>query len=264
MPPTALSEVLAKVFGYTEFRAGQAEVIAAVQAGRDALVLMPTGGGKSLCYQLPAIASDGLTVVVSPLISLMQDQVEALQAMGVAAAALHNGLAPEQAQQTMAELAQHRIRLLYVSPERAMQPYFVRQLQSWPVALVAIDEAHCISQWGHDFRPDYGQLGSLRESLPQVPFMALTATADLATEADISQRLHLHDPVVYKGSFDRPNIRYVVEEKYKPQKQLRDYIAKQKGASGIVYCGSRKRVDELSERLQKDGLRAWLPCRNGA
>lgn len=252
----ALSQVLADIFGYTEFRVGQQQVIEAAQNGQDALVLMPTGGGKSLCYQLPAVHSDGLTVVVSPLISLMQDQVEALQAMGVAAAALHNGLAPEQLQQTMQQLQDNHIRLLYVSPERAMQNYFVQHLQRWPVRLVAIDEAHCISQWGHDFRPDYGQLGGLREMLPQVPFMALTATADRATEADIISRLHLHQPIVYKGSFDRPNIRYVVEDKYKPQKQLRDYIARQRGASGIVYCGSRKRVEELSERLIKDGLRA--------
>lgn len=256
MSESNLQSILAKVFGYTTFRVGQQQVIEAVQAGRDALVLMPTGGGKSLCYQLPAIQGTGLTVVISPLISLMQDQVEALQAMGVAAAALHNGMSSEQTQSIMQQLNSNEIRLLYVSPERVLLPYFVQNLQNWQVDLIAIDEAHCISQWGHDFRPEYGQLGQLREALPQVPFMALTATADAATEKDIGVRLHLHDPVVYKGSFDRPNIRYVVEEKYKPQKQLRDYIARQRGASGIVYCGSRKRVEELAERLRKDGLRA--------
>ncbi|WP_411361127.1 DNA helicase RecQ [Pseudidiomarina salilacus] len=251
-----LSKVLADVFGYAKFRQGQEQVIEAVQSGRDALVLMPTGGGKSLCYQLPAIAGSGVSIVISPLISLMQDQVESLQTMGVAAAALHNGLTAEEQQSVTQDAANGALRLLYVSPERAMQPYFVRLLQQWQVNLLAIDEAHCISQWGHDFRPEYGQLGQLREALPQVPFMALTATADAATEADIIQRLHLHDPCVYKSSFDRPNIRYIVEDKFKPQKQLRDYIAKQKGASGIVYCGSRKRVDELAERLRSDGIRA--------
>ncbi len=255
MTAKPLSKVLAEVFGYAEFRQGQEQVIEAVRAGQDALVLMPTGGGKSLCYQLPAIMGEGVTLVVSPLISLMQDQVESLQTMGVSAGALHNGLEPEQQQQLLQQASEGQLRLLYVSPERALQPYFMRQLQQWNVTLVAIDEAHCISQWGHDFRPEYGQLGQLREALPQLPFMALTATADAATEADIVQRLHLHQPVIYKSSFDRPTIRYIVEEKFKPQKQLRDYIAKQKGASGIVYCGSRKRVDELAERLALDGVR---------
>ncbi|RUO53358.1 DNA helicase RecQ [Pseudidiomarina homiensis] len=256
MTAAALSKTLADVFGYASFRQGQEQVIAAVQAGQDALVLMPTGGGKSLCYQLPAVMGDGVTLVVSPLISLMQDQVESLQTMGVAAAALHNGLNAEQQQQVMQDAAQGVLKLLYVSPERALQGYFMRQLQQWPITLIAIDEAHCISQWGHDFRPEYGQLGQLREALPRIPFMALTATADAATEADIVQRLHLHDPEIFKSSFDRPNIRYIVEEKYKPQKQLRDYIAKQKGASGIVYCGSRKKVEDLAERLRQDGIRA--------
>ena len=255
MSNPALSKVLADVFGYTVFREGQQQVIEAVRGGHDALVLMPTGGGKSLCYQLPALVSDGLTVVISPLISLMQDQEEALQAMGVAAAALHNGLTAEVSAQAMQDLHQGNIRLLYVSPERALTSFFIRNLQQWQVALVAIDEAHCISQWGHDFRPEYGQLGQLRAALPQVPFMALTATADMATEADIIERLQLRQPIIYKGSFDRPNIRYVVEEKFKPQKQLRDYISRQRGASGIVYCGSRKRVDELAERLAGDGIR---------
>lgn len=253
---SSLSKVLAEVFGYTSFREGQLQVIEAVMQQRDALVLMPTGGGKSLCYQLPALVGEGLTVVISPLISLMQDQVEALQAMGIAAAALNNGISPEASQLISTQLNQHQIRLLYVSPERALQPYFMRQLQQWPVRLIAIDEAHCISQWGHDFRPEYGQLGQLREALPQVPFMALTATADAATEADIISRLKLHDPVVYKGSFDRPNIRYVVEEKYKPFKQVTDYIKRQRGASGIVYCGSRKKVEELAEKLSREGIRA--------
>ncbi|MGQ4277458.1 DNA helicase RecQ [Pseudidiomarina sp. E22-M8] len=256
MTAQSLSKVLAEVFGYAAFRQGQEQVIEAVQQNRDALVLMPTGGGKSLCYQLPAIMGAGVTLVISPLISLMQDQVESLQAMGVAAGALHNGLDQEAQQALLLRAASGDLRLLYVSPERAMQGYFIRQLQQWQVTLIAIDEAHCISQWGHDFRPEYGQLGQLREALPQLPFMALTATADAATEADIVQRLHLQQPVIYKSSFDRPNIRYIVEDKFKPQKQLRDYVAKQKGASGIVYCGSRKRVDELAERLRQDGIRA--------
>lgn len=254
--PTALSKILAETFGFKTLREGQAEVIAAAQQQRDSMVLMPTGGGKSLCYQLPALLTDGLTLVISPLISLMQDQVEALQAMGVPAAAWHGGLAPEQSQQLLQALQQQQVKLLYVSPERALMPFFLQQLQSLPVDLIAIDEAHCISQWGHDFRPEYGQLLQLREALPQAPMMALTATADAATQADIQARLQLREPLVYRGSFDRPNIRYLVEEKFKPQKQLRDYVKRQRGASGIVYCSSRKRVEELAERLQADGLRA--------
>ncbi|EKE80617.1 DNA helicase RecQ [Idiomarina xiamenensis] len=253
---TELSELLAEVFGYQQFRDGQQAVMDAALQGRDSLVLMPTGGGKSLCYQLPAIAQTGLTLVISPLLSLMQDQVDALNTMGIAAAALHSGLAPEQSLQVLRQLQQGQLKLLYVSPERALQTSFIERLSSLSVGLLAVDEAHCISQWGHDFRPEYGQLGQLRQVLPNTPVMALTATADAATQHDIQQRLALQQPLVHRSSFDRPNIRYLVEEKYKPVKQLRDYVRKQRGAAGIVYCGSRKKVEELAERLQQDGVRA--------
>lgn len=251
-----LENQLQRVFGYSAFREGQRDVMLGALQGRDTLVLMPTGAGKSLCYQLPAICSEGLTVVVSPLLSLMQDQVEAMRAMGIAAATLHSGLAPEVAVQTLQQLQQRNIKILYVSPERALQPSFIQRLQEYQLALVAIDEAHCISQWGHDFRPEYGQLGQLRQYLPDVPFMALTATADAATQHDILERLQLNQPHCHRSSFDRPNIRYVVQEKYKPLKQLKDYVKKQKGAAGIIYCGSRKKTEEIADSLQQAGIKA--------
>ncbi|MGM0481169.1 MAG: DNA helicase RecQ [Pseudomonadota bacterium] len=251
-----LSEKLQEVFGYSEFRQGQQDVMLKTLHGQDTLVLMPTGGGKSLCYQLPALCAPGLTVVISPLLSLMQDQVEALQAMGVAAATLHSGLSSEQSMGVLQQLQQQQIKVLYVSPERALQPNFIERLQSFELAFIAIDEAHCISQWGHDFRPTYGQLGQLRQYLPNVSFMALTATADAATQHDIIERLQLQNPYCHRSSFDRPNIRYVVQEKYKPLKQIKDYVKKQKGSAGIVYCGSRKKTEEISESLQQAGIKA--------
>ncbi|EAQ32666.1 DNA helicase RecQ [Idiomarina baltica] len=253
---SSLQQTLANVFGYTQFRAGQEAVIQQLLEGRDTLVLMPTGGGKSLCYQLPAIHQPGLTVVISPLLSLMQDQVEALQAMGVAAEALHSGLSSEQALNVLRRLQNGEVSLLYVSPERALQAAFIERLQTYQPQFIAIDEAHCISQWGHDFRPEYGQLGQLRHVLPNVPFMALTATADAATQQDIIERLGLRQPYCHRSSFDRPNIRYVVQDKYKPFKQVKDYVRKQKGAAGIIYCGSRKKTEDIAESLQDAGVRA--------
>lgn len=251
-----LQQNLQDTFGYSSFRDGQQPVMRSALQGRDTLVLMPTGGGKSLCYQLPAICTSGLTVVISPLLSLMQDQVEAMQAMGVSAATLHSGLTSEASLHVLQQLQQQALQILYVSPERALQPSFIERLQQYQVALIAIDEAHCISQWGHDFRPEYGQLGRLRQYLPNVPFMALTATADAATQHDIVERLQLQQPLCHRSSFDRPNIRYVVQEKYKPQKQVKDYVKKQKGSAGIIYCGSRKRTEEIAESLQHAGVRA--------
>ena len=253
---SSLQQTLANVFGYTQFRAGQEAVIQQLLEGRDTLVLMPTGGGKSLCYQLPAIHQPGLTVVISPLLSLMQDQVEALQAMGVAAEALHSGLSSEQALNVLRRLQNGEVSLLYVSPERALQAAFIERLQTYQPQFIAIDEAHCISQWGHDFRPEYGQLGQLRHVLPNVPFMALTATADAATQQDIIERLGLRQPYCHRSSFDRPNIRYVVQDKYKPFKQVKDYVRKQRGAAGIIYCGSRKKTEDIAESLQDAGVRA--------
>lgn len=251
-----LKQQLQQVFGYSSFREGQQDVMQAALKGRDTLVLMPTGAGKSLCYQLPALCSDGLTVVISPLLSLMQDQVEAMLAMGIPAATLHSGLTADESMQTLQQLRQQQIKILYVSPERALQPSFIERLQTYPLAFIAIDEAHCISQWGHDFRPEYGQLGQLRQYLPTVPFMALTATADAATQHDILERLQLRNPHCHRSSFDRPNIRYVVQEKYQPQKQVKDYVKKQKGVAGIIYCGSRKKTEDIAESLQQAGIKA--------
>ncbi len=256
LSPNPLQSKLESVFGYHEFREGQEAIMQAALEGRDSLVLMPTGGGKSLCYQLPAICSDGVAVVISPLLSLMQDQVEALNALDIKAATLHSGVSAEQSMSTLQALQRGDIKLLYVSPERILQPSFIERLQTLNLSFIAVDEAHCISQWGHDFRPEYGQLGVLRSYLPNTSFMALTATADSATQHDIIERLHLNEPLVHRSSFDRPNIRYVVQEKYKPLKQVKDYVKKQKGAAGIIYCGSRKKTEELAESLQQSGVRA--------
>ncbi|WP_113907530.1 DNA helicase RecQ [Aliidiomarina celeris] len=248
--------LLQSVFGYKSFRFGQEAIIRQVLAGGDTQVLLPTGGGKSLCYQLPALLLPGLTIVVSPLVSLMDDQVAALQALGIPSAAIHSGMQPVDVMQTFRGIHAGEIKLLYLAPERVLQPHFLERLQEVQVSLIAVDEAHCISQWGHDFRPEYGQLGTLRQWLPQVPILALTATADSVTRADIAERLQLREPRVVQGSFDRANIRYLVQEKFSPQQQVADYVLKQRGASGIIYCGSRKRTEELAEKLMREGVRA--------
>ncbi|RUO29425.1 DNA helicase RecQ [Aliidiomarina sedimenti] len=249
-------EVLQRVFGYRQFRDGQEGVIEQVLAGRDAVALMPTGGGKSLCYQLPAMLLPGVTIVVSPLVSLMDDQVSALKAMGISAGAIHSGMQGPEVMEVLRALQDGSIKLLYVAPERILTPAFLERLQTLQVALIAVDEAHCISQWGHDFRPEYGRLGELRQLLPNAPLLALTATADHVTRDDIVQRLALRDPFIFQSSFDRPNIRYLVQEKFKPQKQVIDYVKAQRGASGIIYCGSRKKTEELSLKLQIEGVKA--------
>lgn len=246
--------VLNSTFGYQSFRPGQDEVIGAILDNRDCLVLMPTGGGKSLCYQVPALVKEGITLVVSPLISLMKDQVDQLRLHGVGAACINSSQTPQEQRQIMASCDNGEIKLLYVAPERLLTDYFLSQLSSWNISLLAVDEAHCISQWGHDFRPEYRALGQLRQSLPDVPVMALTATADETTRADIIRLLELHDPLIHVSSFDRPNIRYTLVEKYKPLDQLWFFIKGQKGKAGIVYCNSRNKVEETTERLQKRGL----------
>ena len=252
--PTPQS-VLERIFGYASFRDGQEEVISHLCGGGDALVLLPTGGGKSLCYQIPALVRKGTAIVVSPLISLMQDQVEQLHAQGVRAAYLNSTLDTDVQMDVQAKLQHGDYDLLYVSPERLLQPSFQTLLQHITVALFAIDEAHCVSHWGHDFRQDYRMLGQIKNRFPDIPVVGLTATADAATQADIQAQLGLHSPLVYKGSFDRPNIRYRVMSKYKAFEQVVDYVKQQEG-SGIIYCNSRAKVDDLNAKLHRQGFRS--------
>ena len=253
--PTALS-VLKSVFGYQSFRKGQEEVINAALNGQDALVVMATGNGKSLCYQIPALCFEGLTLVISPLISLMKDQVDQLQANGIEADFLNSSQTLEQQQQVQNKLISGQLKLLYVSPEKVMANSFFQLISYSKVSFIAIDEAHCISQWGHDFRPEYTQLGGLKASFPHAPIMALTATADYATRQDILTHLNLENPHKYIGSFDRPNIRYTLEEKYKPMEQLTRFVLAQKGKSGIIYCNSRNKVERIAESLRNKGVSA--------
>jgi len=268
-------QVLADVFGYSAFRGLQGDVVEHVTGGDDALVLMPTGAGKSLCYQVPAIvrhrAGQGVTVVVSPLIALMHDQVGALEEVGVHAAFLNSSQSLDEAQQVERELLSGRLVLLYVAPERLMTPRLQGMLVSLhergKLALFAIDEAHCVSQWGHDFREEYLQLSVLHEQFPGVPRVALTATADDHTRADIVERLQLQDARLFLSSFDRPNIRYTIVEKTDPKRQLLRFIRDehedaQGHDSGIVYCGSRKKVEETAAWLNGEGINA-LPYHAG-
>ncbi|GAL07783.1 ATP-dependent DNA helicase RecQ [Photobacterium aphoticum] len=254
-PSLSSEQVLQDVFGYQHFRDGQQAVIEAALAGQDSVVIMPTGGGKSLCYQIPALLLDGLTVVISPLISLMKDQVDQLQANGVAAACINSTQSREAVQETFQAMENGDLKLVYVAPERMLGREFMERLLTLPLALLAVDEAHCISQWGHDFRPEYAELGRVRQHFPDLPVMALTATADEATRQDIVARLALQQPHIYLGSFDRPNIRYTLQEKYKPMAQLTRYLADMRGQCGIIYCNSRKRVEQISDKLREQGQR---------
>ncbi|MBC7010774.1 MULTISPECIES: DNA helicase RecQ [Pseudoalteromonas] len=255
-PVRSPQAVLKQVFGYKDFRDGQEAIIAAALDGQDSLVLLPTGGGKSLCYQVPALILDGVTVVISPLISLMQDQVAQLRALGVQAAYINNSLPFEEQQAVYQQLHYGQIKLLYVAPEKVLQHEFLERLSHLKLALFAIDEAHCVSHWGHDFRPHYCRLNELKQRFMHVPMMALTATADKATRYDIIEQLQLNHPYVHTGSFDRPNIRYTIEEKFKPMVQLLRYLKEQQNQSGIIYCTSRKRVDDVAEKLADAGFNA--------
>lgn len=256
-------EILRTVFGYNEFRGHQAAVIEHLIAGRDALVLMPTGGGKSLCYQIPALVRPGLGVVISPLIALMQDQVDALLQLGVKAAFLNSSLDSQSAWKVEQDVAKGMLDLLYVAPERLLTPRFLELLARTELALFAIDEAHCVSQWGHDFRPEYVQLSVLHERFPDVPRIALTATADEPTRQEIIEQLDLTSAQKFTSSFDRPNIRYRIVQKQTPREQLFRFLeTEHRGDAGIIYCLSRKRVEETAAWLISKGLDA-LPYHAG-
>ena len=248
--------LLKQYFGFTSFRPLQEEIIRDSLAGKDTFALLPTGGGKSLCFQLPALARDGLTVVVSPLIALMKDQVDALQASGIAATFLNSSLTQDESRKRLRGLHNGEFKLLYVAPERLMLSGFLSDLQKWNVQLIAIDEAHCISEWGHDFRPEYRQISQLRKYFPNVPFMALTATATGRVREDIVNHLQLREPKCYVASFNRPNLTYRVIAKNKPFDQLFEFLRARPKESGIVYCLSRKGAENVADRLNENGIKA--------
>ncbi len=261
MSPTAKS-VLNDVFGYPEFRGHQEAVIATVTRGRDALVLQPTGGGKSICYQIPALLLEGTAIVVSPLIALMQDQVAALEQLGIDAAYLNSTLDAGAQGRVFERLHGGSLKLLYVAPERLMQAGTLERLSACRISLIAVDEAHCVSQWGHDFREDYLLLGELAERFPAVPRMALTATATAQVRTEIIERLALHEPERFVAGFDRPNIRYLVQGKQDARRQLLGFLSERRGEAGIVYCLSRKKTESTAEWLRSQGFDA-LPYHAG-
>ncbi len=252
----ALSQTLKATFGYNTFRPLQREICEATLAGRDVFALLPTGGGKSLCFQLPALLRPGLTVVVSPLIALMKDQVDQLTASGVAATFLNSSLDADESRRRLRGLHQGEYKLLYAAPERLMLEGWQENLKGWKVSCLAIDEAHCVSEWGHDFRPEYRQLARLRTALPNVPFMALTATATERVRTDIIAHLKLRDPATFVASFNRPNLTYRVTPKDQPLKQLIDFVRRREHESGIIYCASRAATERLAEALAGRGFPA--------
>jgi ATP-dependent DNA helicase RecQ len=251
-----LQKALKATFGYDGFRPLQREIMEANLAGRDSFALLPTGGGKSLCFQLPALLREGLTLVVSPLIALMKDQVNQLDAAGVEATFLNSSLGVKETKARLAGLHQGRYKLLYAAPERLMLDHWQENLRAWNVAAIAIDEAHCISEWGHDFRPEYRQIARLREWLPDIPLMALTATATERVREDIIKHLRLREPEVFVASFNRPNLSYRVIPKEQPTKQILDFIKSRPMDSGIVYCATRASVDRVAESLSERGFPA--------
>ena len=248
-------KALQQTFGFSEFRLLQATAIEDVLANKDQLVLMPTGGGKSLCYQIPALLLPGTTIVISPLIVLMEDQVTNLQNHGIRAAYYNSSLDAETARATLRKLYNDELDLLYVSPERLLGANFLARLDELNINLFAIDEAHCVSQWGHDFRKDYAALGILKQTYPYIPILALTATADLETRNDIIQRLNI-EPNIHISSFLRKNLRYQIINKYKPLKQIERFIAQHKNESGIIYCSTRNTVEKVHKQLLALGINA--------
>jgi ATP-dependent DNA helicase RecQ len=257
-----VQRTLHATFGFEAFRPGQAEIVAAVLAGRDVLAVMPTGSGKSLCYQLPALVREGLTIVVSPLIALMRNQVAQLCGYGVAAAALNSTNDPAENRAILERIARGELRLVYVAPERLLKGETLDLLKRAKVAMLAVDEAHCISQWGHDFRPEYADLGKVHATLGGVQTVAFTATADAATRTDILAKLFRKRPAVFVHGFDRPNLRLAMRAKSTSGKQVGDFIKTHPGQSGIIYCASRRKTDELAEYLRQDGVKA-LPYHAG-
>jgi ATP-dependent DNA helicase RecQ len=249
-------DILKRVFGYDAFRGQQQAIIERTIAGEDSLVLMPTGGGKSMCYQIPAIARPGVAIIVSPLLALMYDQVQALAAAGVRAGALNSDMPYDEIQRIEGAMLSGGVDIVYVAPERFRNERFLRLLREADLSLFAIDEAHCVSQWGHDFRPDYLEVGKICAEFEGVPRIALTGTADPATKQDMLERLHLGGAEVFVSSFDRPNITYEVVEKTEPRKQLLEYLDKHRGESGVVYCLSRKKVEEVAAHLRSRGFDA--------
>src|SRR5688572_11064478 len=251
-------QILQEKFGYTSFRLEQEAIINSILQKKDTFALMPTGGGKSLCYQIPALIFDGLTIVISPLIALMKDQVDALRVNGIEAAFLNSTQASQEQDQILQKINSKTLKLLYLAPEST----FLKKISSFNVSLIAIDEAHCISHWGHDFRPDYLQLAQLKRSMPDVPVIALTATADSLTRKDIVEKLELRNPGTFISSFNRANIRYTVEEKKRSVEKLLEFLEKRKGESGIIYCLSRASTETLANDLAEEGIGA-LPYHAG-
>ena len=260
----AAQRALRTTFGFEAFRPGQAEIVDAILDGRDVLAVMPTGSGKSLCYQLPALVRDGLTVVVSPLIALMRNQVAQLRGYGVAAAALNSANDPAENRSVLDRIARGELRLVYVAPERLVKSDTLDLFKRAKVALLAVDEAHCISQWGHDFRPEYAALGAVQAELGGVQTVAFTATADAATRTDIVEKLFSRPPALFVHGFDRPNLRLAMRAKAGGRKQVADFINAHRGQSGIVYCASRRKTEELAEYLRDNGVNgAALSRRHG-
>jgi ATP-dependent DNA helicase RecQ len=257
-----MRETLQKYFGYTDFHPLQEEIISNVLKHQDVLVLMPTGGGKSLCYQLPAVMGDGMTVVISPLISLMKDQVDSLRSIGIPAASINSTLDYDRVAEIKSQLTKKHIKLLYVAPERIMIPGFLDFLHRLNTNFIAIDEAHCISEWGHDFRPEYRKLNLLKTHFPTIPLIALTSTATPQVQNDIVNQLNMVSPKIYRASLNRKNLFYQIRPKKETYQHLLRYVKNHPNDSGIIYCQSRKSVDNLSRKLQKEGIRV-LPYHAG-